>query len=166
MKRVCRYCGKEKSHSSFVRNWRCKFGITHKCKDCFNAKSREDYLVNQESVKRRNKKSILKRRAEGKDVNKPSRVYAKKNPHYKRFYAAQRKAYVKLATPKWLTKEQKKDMKAMYDLRSKYETLFGVKYHVDHIVPLRGDAVCGLNVPWNLQLLEANVNMAKRNSYS
>lgn len=80
--------------------------------------------------------------------------------------SAQYRANKLNATPAWLTDEHKDDIKTMYVLAKKFEKLCNIRYHVDHIVPLAGKDVCGLHVPWNLQLLPASVNIAKGNKHN
>lgn len=64
------------------------------------------------------------------------------------------------AAPSWLTIEHKTEMALMYDRAIKS------RLNVDHIIPLQGKGVCGLHVPWNLQLLTASENREKSNSYA
>lgn len=68
------------------------------------------------------------------------------------------------ATPKWLTKEHKQQIVDTYELMRDCRVVTGEDYHVDHIVPLRGENICGLHVPWNLQVLPAYVNIFKSNN--
>lgn len=69
------------------------------------------------------------------------------------------------ATPKWLTPEQKQAIADIYDHMRDCRAVTGEDYHVDHIIPLRGENVCGLHVPWNLQVLPAYVNISKSNIF-
>lgn len=69
------------------------------------------------------------------------------------------------ATPKWLTTEQRRQIVAIYEHMRDCRAITGEDYHVDHIIPLRGDNICGLHVPWNLQVLPAYVNMSKSNIF-
>ena len=82
-----------------------------------------------------------------------------------RYHTAKRRAHKKSATPTWLTKEQVAEMKSIYNLARECEILTGDKYHVDHIIPLQGNDICGLHVPWNLQVLPADLNIRKGNRY-
>lgn len=71
----------------------------------------------------------------------------------------------KQATPRWLTDEQKQQIVDTYEHMRDCRAVIGEDYHVDHIVPLRGEGICGLHVPWNLQVLPAYVNIAKSNTH-
>lgn len=66
------------------------------------------------------------------------------------------------ATPAWLTPHDF-DMIAMFYEAAADQKQYGLTCHVDHIVPLQGKEVCGLHVPWNLQVLPASENIRKGN---
>jgi hypothetical protein len=67
--------------------------------------------------------------------------------------------------PTWLSEEQLSVIADFYAHAKDCEVVSGEKYHVDHIVPLQGKDICGLHVPWNLQVLPADVNISKSNKY-
>lgn len=68
--------------------------------------------------------------------------------------------------PKWLTQDQLNEIKYTYDKAQELTTASGAKYSVDHIVPLQGEIVSGLHVPWNLQVIPLIENCLKRNKFS
>ena len=51
----------------------------------------------------------------------------------------------------------------MYQIAITMTKVTGEQYVVDHIWPLRSDDVCGLHVPWNLQVIPRAANLAKSN---
>jgi hypothetical protein len=67
------------------------------------------------------------------------------------------------AMPPWLTAEDHEMVACLYDNAVTLSEAAGMKFDVDHIVPLNGETVCGLHVPWNLRVIAASENRSKRN---
>jgi 5-methylcytosine-specific restriction endonuclease McrA len=67
------------------------------------------------------------------------------------------------ATPPWLTKKEKTEIRQLYQMAITMTKTTGEQYVVDHIIPLRGEFVCGLHVPWNLRVITQAQNLEKSN---
>lgn len=80
--------------------------------------------------------------------------------NYRRRVRYYRQLY--LAWPDWCASHP--GFKRIYD-EAKRQRKLGRDVHIDHIVPICSDLVCGLHVPWNLQVLPAGPNMAKNNRF-
>jgi hypothetical protein len=68
------------------------------------------------------------------------------------------------ATPLWLTRKQKSQIRQLYQIAITNTQITGEQYVVDHIYPLRSEVVCGLHVPWNLRVVTREENLRKSNS--
>jgi hypothetical protein len=107
----------------------------------------------------------------GKDLKRPDGLTPQckhcRNVEYKRrnrgsvnYHNALRKRMVKMATPQWVNCEE---IKAIYNKAAQISRESGISYHVDHIYPIKNKLLCGLNVPWNLQIIPATKNCSKKN---
>ncbi len=76
---------------------------------------------------------------------------------------SKRKGYILAvlkSCPDWVCREELK----LIQLRVRQRTeLEGVEYHTAHIVPLTHPRMCGLTVPWNLEIKTAKINLAESN---
>lgn len=89
------------------------------------------------------------------DENDPSL-----NQNYRRSIKYYRKLYA--AWPDWCATHP--GFATIYKEQARQRAL-GRDVVVDHIVPLCSDIVCGLNVPWNLQIITAWENGQKSNKW-
>ena len=67
------------------------------------------------------------------------------------------------ATPAWLSRRQKSEIRQLYQIAITMTQTTGEQYVVDHIYPLRSETVCGLHVPWNLRVVTQVENLKKSN---
>lgn len=95
------------------------------------------------------------------------RVYQKtwkeRNVVWVRADTKSRRRKHRLATPKWLSRKQKSEIRQIYQIAITMSKTTGEQYVVDHIVPLRSELVCGLHVPWNLRVIPQQENLLKSN---
>jgi len=89
--------------------------------------------------------------------------YKDRNVDVVRADTSVRKRRHREATPKWLTPAERLQMRDLYVQARKLTELTRERYVVDHIVPLRGEEVCGLHVPWNLRVITQEENLKKSN---
>ena len=76
---------------------------------------------------------------------------------------AQRRSSKKCATVSWANHQK---IKNFYKIAQMLTRLTGIEYHVDHIIPLINDKVCGLHCEDNLQVIPWYENISKGNSFN
>ena len=87
-----------------------------------------------------------------------AKEFYRRNRDYYIAKDASRRAYKLRAKTKWGQEGVRAFYKKAKELQQQNP---GVKYHVDHIIPLVGDGVCGLHNQFNLQILTALQNWKK-----
>ena len=168
--KLCKECFLEKSNNEFYVN-------RAKCKTCYRLKTSSYKTSHKKEVRQRNitwnMNHIEHRRIYSEKYNllninyirSRTLKYLKNNLHKCNAIRAKYMAAKLHATPEWLTKDHFKEIEEFYLLAKELAWLNqdGKTFHVDHIIPLQGENISGLHVPWNLQLLPASFNIKKSN---
>ena len=162
--KVCKRCGESKPTSEFGLKKGLKPHYNYfraLCKPCHTQYNLEN--------RKKNGRKMTSKEVEGAKVR--SKDYYFKNKQVKSFKSkrcgvvSKRRATKRKATPPWLSKRHQKEIQNLFWLTRDLRSVTGEEYHVDHIVPLRNEIVCGLHVPWNLQILPSDINLSKSNSF-
>jgi hypothetical protein len=181
MAKVCGRCHTSKAESEFFKNIRKPDGLDIYCKSC-------DYVRRQKYRRLTDQDRLQKKIAAVQKKREKSKEYREKNQDYciaatKSWYeknkevckvknkeykinnreksaaaASARRLKIKGASIS-LSKPYKVEIEGLY----LFAKLFGG--HVDHIVPLNNKNVCGLHVPWNMEIISPIENMSKQGKF-
>jgi hypothetical protein len=189
--KLCCKCKTEKQDAEFYANKRMKDGLNSFCKDCHKAHGRVAKRLKRQDPAFRAIEAAKKKeyRSENRDAHKEymkqwhatnanvqkkyRAKYRKENAQYfTNYYAAnkskifantrKRQAALMQRTPKWLDCVDYFEMECVYVYCGALRST-GLKYEVDHIVPLQGRVASGLHVPSNLQVISEFANRSKAN---
>lgn len=186
----CSRCKNLKNECKFNKDRSKKRGYSSYCKVCkkereletrysINERRREYYHKNKERILKLQMMDRIKNadkyrerealRSESKKeyrmknkeaLTKKAKIYRTTNQSDYNYREAKRRATKIQATPYW---SELNEIKVLYKKVKWLESLTGLKYHVDHVIPLKGENVCGLHVWANLQILEEKLNISKGN---
>ena len=190
--KTCRTCKDSKPLGEFYRRPDSPDGYRNECKICWKNKcaryyendrenqreyrrayyrkkvaenpdfQKEKYWADAEAARELNKKYYLRHR---KKRLANAAEYARKNPAKANATKKKYKVAKRNACPPWVlaSSELCGMMEDIYQQAQELTKETGVMHHVDHIIPIQGPNVCGLHVPWNLQVLTASENCSKQN---
>lgn len=135
----------EKDNADYIRERKNK----HRAKniDRFRKKDAAYYLKNKDFLSAKEKE------------------YRKNNPILCRLRALKRRAAKKLSIPIWYDDFDDFVFEEAEILRRERQGLTGIKWHIDHIVPLQSKIVCGLHSYINVAVIPAIENQRKLNNY-
>ena len=145
--KTCTKCKIEREITFFRTATKYKDGLFSRCDLCRKQYNSDRYKANKEAFKARNNK------------------YRRANQAKYNFIEGKRRASTLQRTPNWLTKADYAKIEEFYVQSRELTETTGIKYEVDHIIPLQGKNVSGLHVPENLQIITKSENCIKSNSY-
>lgn len=140
-----------------------KYDTTWYLKNSDKAKeySRKYKQLNKDAVK---EYMVEYRKLNLDKIRQVQREYSYANSDKRAAAAARRRAKKRQATPGWaLTNDSFIMIASLYQESREVSINTGIKHHVDHIVPLTSDTVCGLHCIDNLQVIPSYMNQSKGN---
>lgn len=175
----CITCNVDKKFYDFGKSCNSKDGLQSKCSDCKKSYEKRYYRKTadkQRFAKRANTRKYIETKKDFKIFKKEydkayflknrkkilerCSFYSKSNPSMGLVKMNVRRARKLQAMPSWADIDK---ITLVYKKAKWLESITGLKYHVDHVIPLKGKNVCGLHIWENLQILEASINLSKSN---
>jgi len=146
----CIKCKKSRSILEYHINKKYTSGRTNKCKYCVEKYNKSE-KGKEVRAKRKDKKKVYDKWWKYNTESGKAKIKRDKSI-YGREYCSRRRARSRHP----LSELYRKEILEIYKNCPKGK-------HVDHIMPLNGENLSGLHVPWNLQYLDAIENIKKSN---
>jgi hypothetical protein len=178
--KICTKCKCEKTFCNFSKNSKTKDGFQHHCKSCkleyqranpnrkFVTKkyyeANKDLCIARSVISQQKKPNYYSEKmrkwvAENRERHlETRREWSKKNVASESERKQRHRKRIQ-GSP-LLTVAERAEIDGVYMFCKIFAT-----FEVDHIVPLHGEFVSGLHVPWNLQALTISENRSKGNKF-
>lgn len=160
--KTCTKCKQTKELSYFRPHKSTKDNLTTYCKICLYE---QIVLWKEKNKEKLNQIEAVYREQNREKLRAIAKRWRQNNKGKKNADTARRFAAKMQRTPKWLTDEEKRRIVCYYQVAQMRNECSDTEWHVDHIIPLRGETVCGLHVPWNLRVIPAFDNISKSNRF-
>ena len=156
----CDHCSKQFTTINKAQRFcsiKCRHAAAH-------IRNREKILARQRQWRKNNAEARRAWEQKNKDKRRSQiSAWRSANGDKRRSYQAKRRANRLRATPKWACEAA---IRQVYKRAKALTAETGVEHHVDHVIPLQGDNVCGLHVANNLEPIAASKNAAKHNKFN
>lgn len=147
MQKHCPRCEAVLPLAAFVRRTASRDGLSATCRTCLAAEKQSKYWASAEE-----------RRAASARATASKRARFESDPAYRKAYRLWSSTKRRTTIPAWA---------CIADFAPICQVAVdaGPGFVVDHIVPLKHPGVCGLHVPWNLQVISDELNRLKGGSF-
>jgi hypothetical protein len=145
----CDPCRSKEYWQQHGEKW--KVGQRHRARE----RHRQTYQQKKEAGELWAQKNLARRRKHAAGWHKRHRD--KSSAAYMKYHAAKMHRI-----PPWADMQA---IKMFYEIARRVTQCTGIRFEVDHIVPLRGKHVSGLHLPNNLQVIPKSANCKKHNTF-
>lgn len=149
-----------------IKKTKEELNVANKIRQNRYRKKHRDTINEKARVRSKSTEGIKKRREYV--LRNKDKIAAIKKKHYeenKSDYISRSNARRGLIKKQRISNKYSDELKEIYKSSKNLTEFMKYPFEVDHIIPINHPDVCGLHVPWNLQILIKGLNLTKTNKF-